>query len=173
MRFGPAGRKVVLTAHVISSLGWLGALCAFLVLAIIGLTSDEPALVRGVYLVSEPVTYYAIVPLAIVSLGSGILQSLVTTWGLIQHYWVLFKLVITIFAAFVLLLYTKTVDHFAGLAANEATDLAALRTGSYVLHSGIALILLVLATILAVHKPRGRTRYGWRKQQQLRSASST
>jgi hypothetical protein len=29
-------------------------------------------------------------------------------------------------------------------------------------------VLLLLATVLAVYKPRGLTRYGWRKQQQER-----
>ena len=83
---GASARKLVLTVHVISSLGWLGAIGAFMALAITGLTSDDPELVRAVYLVAEPVTWFAIVPLALASLGSGVVQSLATTWGLLQHY---------------------------------------------------------------------------------------
>lgn len=168
-----SARKLVLTLHVISSLGWLGSTCAFIALAIAGLTSDDPGLVRGVYLVAEPVTWWVIVPMALVSLGSGVVQSLITTWGLVRHYWVVMKLIITVFAAFVLMLYTRTVGHFADLAANPATGLDQLRTGSFVLHSGVALVLLLGATVLAVYKPRGMTRHGWRKQQERRVASAS
>ena len=169
---GARARKLVLTLHVISSLGWLGATCTFIALAIAGLTSKDAGLVRGVYLVAEPVTWWVIVPMALVSLGSGIIQSLITTWGLVQHYWVLMKLIITVFAAFVLMLYTQTVGHFADLASNPATGIDQLRTGSFVLHSGVALVLLLGATVLAVYKPRGRTRYGWRKLQERRAAAA-
>jgi hypothetical protein len=167
----PAARKLVLTTHVISSLGWLGSISAFLALAVAGVTSDDAKLVRSVYLVAEPVTWFVIVPMALGSLITGIVQSLGSTWGLFRHYWVLMKLGITVLAAVVLLLYTRTIEYFADLAADPATDLEQLRTSSFVLHSGIALMLLVLATVLAVYKPRGRTRYGWRKQQELRAAS--
>ncbi len=36
------------------------------------------------------------------------------------------------------------------------------------LHAGAALVLLLLATVLAMYKPRGLTRYGWRRQQEPR-----
>jgi hypothetical protein len=42
MRMGPAARKVVLTAHVSASVGWFGAVLAFLALAAVGLRSDDP-----------------------------------------------------------------------------------------------------------------------------------
>lgn len=35
-------RKLALTAHVVSSVGWLGAVTAFLALSIAGLTSKDP-----------------------------------------------------------------------------------------------------------------------------------
>lgn len=169
---GPKTRKLVLTLHVTSSLGWLGAICAFIALAIAGLTSNDEDLVRGVYLVAEPITWWVIVPMALLSLGSGVIQSLGTTWGLLQHYWVVMKLVITLFAAFVLMLYTQTVDHFADLAADPATTVDQLRTGSFLLHSAVALVLLLGATVLGIYKPRGRTRHGWRKHQERRAAAA-
>ena len=42
-------RKVVLAAHVTSSVGWLGAVAAFGALALAGLTSQDPVLVRSAY----------------------------------------------------------------------------------------------------------------------------
>lgn len=165
MRASAAARKFTLTAHVVASVGWLGAIVAFLGLAITGLAADDVQLVRGVYLVAEPLTWFVIVPLAVASLVTGIVQSLVTTWGLVQHYWVIFKLVLTVVATVVLLLYTQTVASLADRAQVETASLSQLRAPTFVLHSGAALLLLLAATALAVYKPAGRTRYGWRKQQ--------
>jgi hypothetical protein len=47
----PRLRRFALTAHVVSSVGWLGAVVVFLALAVIGLTSGQPQTVRGTYLV--------------------------------------------------------------------------------------------------------------------------
>lgn len=164
-------RRLALTAHIVASVGWLGAIVAFLVLAIVGLVSEEVELVRGIYLIAEPLTWLVIVPFAIASLLTGIIQSLVTKWGLFRHYWVVAKLLINVFATAVLLLYTQTVDFFAGLAASDAA-LSELRAPTFLLHTSAALLLLLAATALAVYKPKGVTRYGWRKQQeQLRPVS--
>jgi len=149
-------RKFALTSHVIASVGWLGSIIAFLVLGVTGLTSDDPGLVRAVYLVAEPLTWFVIVPLAGASLITGLVQGLGTTWGLFRHYWVVFKLVITVVATVVLLIYTETVGFFAGVAANPAADVTDLRAPTFVLHAGTALVLLSTATILAVYKPPGR-----------------
>jgi hypothetical protein len=40
-----------------------------------------------------------------------------------------------------------------------------------VLHAGAALLLLLVATVLAVYKPQGMTRYGRRKQREQRAVS--
>jgi hypothetical protein len=171
MRMAPRVRKLALTAHVVSSVGWLGSIVAFLTLAIAGVTSDDAQMVRGVYLVAEPLTWFVIVPLAFASLLTGLVQSLGTTWGLFRHYWVLFKLGINVFATVILLLYTETVGVLADVAADPGSDLSELRGPTLVLHSGAALLLLLTATVLAVYKPRGMTRYGRRKQHGLRAAS--
>ena len=163
----PGLRKVLLTTHVVASVGWLGTIVAFLALAVIGLTSDDAQLVRGVYLASEPLALFAVVPLALASLLTGLVQSLGTTWGLFRHYWVIVKLGITVFAFLILLLYTQTVQHVAGVAEAAGADLEAMRSPSFVLHSGVGIVLLLIATVLAIYKPRGLTRRGWRKQQEL------
>ena len=167
---GPRTRKLALTAHVVASVGWLGAVGSFLALAIVGLTSDDAQLGRGVFLAAEPLTSYVIHPLAVASLLTGIAQSLGTSSGLLRHYWVLFKLAIALVATAVLLLYSETVASLAD-AAGSGAGLAALRSPTFVLHAGGALVLLLTATVLAIYKPRGVTRYGWRKQREPRRAA--
>ena len=165
---GPRLRKLALTVHVTSSVGWLGAVVAFLALAVVGLTSQDAQTVRGAYLVMEPAAWFVLVPLAFASLLSGIVQSLGTTWGLFRHYWVLFKLLINAFATVVLLMYTQTFSHLAGVAASS-DDLSVVRNSSPMLHAALALLLLLVATVLAVYKPRGMTQHGRRKQQKERA----
>lgn len=167
----PGLRKLALTAHVTSSVGWLGAVVVFLALALVGLASEDAPTARGAYLVMEPAARYVLVPLAFASLLTGIVQSLGTAWGLFRHYWVVFKLLITLLATLVLLVYVGTFRQLAVAAADSSTDLREVRNASPVLHAALALLVLLVATVLAIYKPRGLTRYGWSKQQEQRRVS--
>ena len=166
MAMAPRLRKFALTAHIATSVGWLGAVTVFLVLALASLTVDDPNTVRAVHLSMEVAGWWVLVPLALASLVTGVIQGLGTTWGLFQHYWVVFKLLITVVATGVLLLYTQTIGQMADLAASDV-GVGALRNPSPVLHSGLGVVLLLAAAGLSVYKPRGRTRRGWRKQREL------
>ncbi len=165
MTMAPRLRKLALTAHVTASVGWVGAVAAYLALAVAGLTSQDAQLVRAAYLAMEVAAWFVIVPLALASLLSGLVSSLGSTWGLFRHYWVLVKLVLNVVATIVLLLYLQSFSYFAGVAAASG-DLGALRTPTHVLHSGAALLVLLTTTMLAVYKPRGLTRYGRRKHRE-------
>ena len=169
MTMSPRVRKAALTVHVASSVGWIGAVVTFIVIAAIGLTVDDVTTVRGAYLVMEPTARFVLVPLALLSLLTGVVQSLGTTWGLFQHYWVVFKLAITVFATAVLLLYLRTFSTMADAAADPSVELVGVRNSSPLLHAVLALVLLLLALVLAVYKPRGLTRSG-RRRAGVRSA---
>lgn len=166
-------RQFALTAHVTSSVGWLGAVATFLALAVAGLISSDAQIVRAAYLVMESLGWFVLLPLALASLLTGLVQSLGTPWGLFQHYWVLAKLLINVFATIVLLLYLQTLEHFSGLAAESSGsshDLGMLQSPSPLIHAAAALLLLLVATTLAVYKPRGVTPYGRRKHRQRLAA---
>ena len=168
-------RKLTLTAHVVFSVGWLGAVAGFLALAVAGLVGQDPQTVRSAYLMMELTGWFVLVPLAGASLVSGLVQSLGTEWGVFRHYWVLGKLIINVIATVVLLLYMQTLGSLGRIAGKPTlsdNDLSVLRSPSPVLHSGAALALLVIATVLAVYKPRGKTRYWQRKQQMNRALAS-
>jgi hypothetical protein len=168
MTMTPRLRRFALTAHVACSVGWLGAVVVFLALAVIGLTGGQPQTVRGAYLVMAPVAWSVLVPLAFASLLTGLVQSLGTHWGLARHYWVLFKLLINVVTTGVLLLYLPTFAVMAAAAADPGTALGVVRNPSPVIHAGGALVLLLIAAELSVYKPRGMTRYGWRRRQRDR-----
>ena len=172
----PRLRKFALTAHVVCSVGWLGAVGVFLALSIAGLTSEDAQVVRGACLAMEAIGWFVLVPLSLASLLTGLVQALGTKWGLFRHYWVLAKLLINVSATIVLLLYMQSLGYLADLAAETSSSgvLGGLRSPSPTLHAAAALLLLLVAAALSVYKPRGMTRYGWRKQnEQRRHAEAT
>src|SRR2546425_1942615 len=69
-------RKLALTTHVTSSVGWLGAAGAFLALAIAGLVSQDAQIVRAAYLAMDLTTWIVIVQLYLAALLTGSVQSL-------------------------------------------------------------------------------------------------
>src|SRR6185295_15107495 len=110
-----------------SSVGWAGAVLVFLALAMIGLTSSDEPTVRGAYLVMAPAAWFVLVPLAHASLLTGLAISLGTPWGLFRHYWIVAKLVITLVATVVLLIYMGTFRQMAGAAADPVLELGLVR----------------------------------------------
>jgi hypothetical protein len=169
----PALRRVTFTTHITSSVGWVGAVIVFLTLAVIGLTSQDDLTVRGTYVVMEPAAWFVLVPLAHASLLSGIALSLSTAWGLFRHYWVVLKLLITVFATVILLIYMGRFRQMAGVAADPVVDLSLVRNASPMIHAILALILLLVATVLGVYKPWGMTAYGKRKHDAQRHEFSS
>ncbi|WP_191562688.1 DUF2269 domain-containing protein [Metabacillus idriensis] len=167
MNMTPRIRKFALTAHITSSVGWLGAVVAYLALAIVTKNSQDAQMVRASYLALDPITWYVLVPFAFASLLTGFVMSLGTPWGLFRHYWILFKLLLTILVTLVLLGFTQTMSRMVSVASDPTTSIADLRAmGAGMNHAVGALVVLLVITILSVFKPRGMTRYGWRKQQQ-------
>ena len=162
MTLSPRVRTSAVTAHVTVSVGWVGAVLTFIAIAVVGLTSDDATTVRGSYLVMDAAARFVLVPLALLSLATGVVQSLGTPWGLVRHYWVVLKLFITVLATAVLLLYLRTFAAMADAAADPAAALGEIRNPSPLLHAVLALVLLLAATVLGVVKPRGLTRFGHR-----------
>ena len=173
MTMTPRLRKFALTAHIFSSVGWIGADAGFLALAVTGLTSQDAHMVQAVYLAMGLTARFVIVPLSFAALLTGLVQSLGTKWGLFRHYWVLVKFLIAIFATIVLLIHTQPISLLSGAAAERTLSSADLRGPrmQLVVAAGAGLLVLLVATTLAVYKPRGMTPYGWRKQHEQRLVS--
>jgi hypothetical protein len=169
MTMPPRARKAMLAVHVAASVGWLGAIAAYIALNVPIVTGADEQLVRAAHLMMKPMAWYAVVPLALTSLVTGIVQSLGTPWGLFRHYWVLISLVMTMFATVILLLHMRDVDELAARAADPSSDPGSLNGDLF--HSVGGLVVLLVPLVLNLYKPRGVTRYGWRKQQEQRAAS--
>ena len=171
MMMSPRVRAFALAAHLMVSVGWIGALAAYIPFDVAAATSEDSQTLRAAYLAMDSIVRYVIVPLALASLLTGVVMSLGTKWGLVRHYWVLISLLLTILAATVLLTQVQPISQHAGIAADPTTSGGELRAmESTLVHSVGGMVVLLVVLVLNVYKPRGMTRYGWRKQEAERKA---
>jgi len=162
-------RKFALSVHLTASVGWIGAVVAYLALGVTAATTPDTETVRATWIAMELTGWYVIVPLAVTSLLTGLVMALGTQWGLFRHYWVVFSLVLTLLAVSVLV---EHMSSHVSLMANMARAADARQLvggfGGDLLHPGIGLLVLLVIQVLNVYKPRGLTPYGWRKQHEER-----
>jgi hypothetical protein len=85
-------RRLNILIHVVSSAGWLGAVAAFLALAIGGLGGNRHDACNAMVLTG----WGAILPLAALSTLTGVALSVGRSWGVMRHWWVVFKIVVTL-----------------------------------------------------------------------------
>jgi hypothetical protein len=174
----PGLRKFALATHLAFSVGWIGAVVAYLALSLAAVTSQDGQTVRGAWIAMELTGWFAIVPLALASLLTGLVMALGTKWGLIRHYWVLFSLTLTVLATAVLLLHMPDVSVLADIARQTkgaglngpGNHVYARLSDGDLLHPGLGLLVLLVIQVLNVYKPQGLTRYGRRKQDEQRRA---
>lgn len=86
---------------------------------------------------------------------------------MLRHYWVLIKFLLTSAANIALLVHIRPVGILAHAAATTdlGGDLVQARV-QVVVAAGAAVVVLLVATVLSIFKPRGLTRYGLRRLQQ-------
>ena len=173
-RLSPSLYKLLLTAHVIVSVGWLGVTFAKLFLKLVAMTTSAPDVAAALYFASERLNL-GFPPLAIGTLATGVLLSLGTKWGLLQHYWVATKLALTVGVIVTAVQlgtriprpdgvtpagWTVADGTILGIPASPAALLLAL--------SVIHLLMLAIATVISEYKPWGKTWFGRRKAVQPR-----
>lgn len=154
-------RKFNLTAHVVFSVGWLGAVIPYAVLAVAGLRSEDIEFIRSTYATLNFIGWFSIVPLCIVAVLSGLIQSWTTEWGFFKHYWVVAKLLLSAIATAILMIHMRTVSRMAALVSIGTTsspDFEKLRV-QLVIHAIGGLLVLVFITGISIYKPWGRTKF--------------
>jgi hypothetical protein len=161
-RVSPSLYKLLLTTHILVSVGWLGVVLAKVVLGLAALVSGAPDVARALY-VAMNVLNVAFPPVAIATIVTGVVLSLGTKWGLLQHYWVATKLVLTmgVIATAVQLtdrLVQQAVAVPTGPAADAGPVLSITAVVTPLLYLAVAhLFMLGAATVISVYKPWGKT----------------
>lgn len=179
MILSPGLRKAVLAAHVAVSVGWIGAVAVFLALGLPSGTGADAQAAEAAHAATmtarELIAWYVILPMTWAALATGVVLGLGTAWGLVRHWWVLVSLVLTAVAAVGLLAHlvhlpAPTLLGSVALVADRA-GYGGLRGlgGGLLSHAGDGLWIPVVVTVLNVFKPRGLTRYGWRRRREERA----
>lgn len=163
----PRVRSFALAVHLTCSVGWIGAVVAYLALGVAAAGSQDAQTVRGAWIAMELTGWYVIAPLAVASLLTGLIMALGTKWGLFRYYWVLVALILTTLATVVVLLHMPTVSSLADVA-RDAKGARLDGLGGDLLHAGLGLVVLLAVQVVNIYKPPGMTPYGWRRQDQQR-----
>src|SRR5215207_6419536 len=142
-RASPSMYKLLVTLHVSVSVSWLGAAFSKLVLGIVAVRTSSPQTALGLFEAMQ-VLSFAYPPLAIGTIVTGVLLSLGTRWGLLSHYWVVTKLVLTVGVIATGIQLTERFIQRASVA-DDALPLLVLGIGH--------VAMLAMATILSIYKP--------------------
>ena len=167
-RVGKRTRHLLVFAHVVVSLGWMGAGLANVVLAMTGGYTSDAAVRRVCYQMISAVDTFLVIPGAFAALVSGIVLSLVTPWGLVRHWWVLSKLVLTVavivYSTFGLGVWVET-----SIAATSLGDAESPVAGPLAYGTLPNIVAFLFMTWVSVAKPWGAAPWA-RKQRRHRPA---
>jgi hypothetical protein len=89
-------RTALLTLHVLVSVGWNGV--AFVQLVLASTAPADADLRHSAYELMHVVDRTLDIPLALLTLITGVAMSMKTRWGLLRYWWVVTKLIITVVA---------------------------------------------------------------------------
>jgi len=160
-RLSPRWRKLVLAAHIVVAVGLLGIYAAMLILGTVAAATPEPETAGAAYR-SMGILRAVIPPAAGGALVTGVILALGTSWGLFQHSWVVVKLALTAAALSVSIFVVFPAVRQAIAATSAAAPLTAPDAGSapllLIVASGVIVLMLGAATVIAVYKPWGAIR---------------
>jgi hypothetical protein len=167
-RIGVKARKALLATHVITSAAWLGLGVMFVAMSVVAWTTTEIETARVTY---ELMVVFDIALLPIANFAAslaGIGLGLTTPWGLMRYYWVAIKFFIPpviLLMAFAFLHSTlESAAEQAARLAETGRTVAQIDTAADVVFwgFGLAMLLLLVAMLLSLYKPGGKTRRGQR-----------
>ena len=152
--FSQRTRQVLLTAHIIFSVGLLGDSAGFLAVSIRAATTDDPKAVAELVRVLSMFSAVFGIPLSFAALLTGLTLGIGTKWGVFRYPWVTAKLLLIVSVMFVggLLI---------GPAMNVMLAGTADATGRLIGAAAYDVLALTFATTLSVFKP-GR-QFAWIK----------
>jgi hypothetical protein len=168
-RLSAGARKLTLTVHIVSAIGWIGVDFVLFVFALTGLLSDDPTTLATCYRAIDMFAVVLLLPLGLLSLATGLLLGWGTKYGIFRYHWVLWKLILnTVLTSLVLVLLrpgvAEAADAVDGPAATLQDRLAEVQAQSNLIFPPtVSITALTFATVLAVYKPWGRTAYGRRR----------
>ncbi|MFJ3328116.1 DUF2269 domain-containing protein [Streptomyces griseus] len=157
-------RRGVLVAHVAVSVSWLGLTVGLLTLGLTAFLTGDPATASAATRAMKVFGDWLVVPVALLSLVSGLVLALGTPWGLARHRWVWIKFWLTLITTGLSILSLR--PGIDAAVADEVVDI------NLVIAPSVATATYLLITAISVLKPWGLTRRGRRLRISASSAKS-
>lgn len=159
-RLGRGWRKTTLVVHILSAAAWIGIDVIVAVLVLTGWFSDDVAVRSLAYQSLATFVVWPMLVSALLSLGTGVLLGLGTKWGLLRYWWVTVKLVLNlVLCSLIVLVLQPGMGEVGTYGQDLVTGSPDPATVSMLFFPpAVSLTALVVATVLAVFKPWGRTR---------------
>jgi hypothetical protein len=137
--------------HLVTAVGMVGVSIVLVVLGVAGLRGTDPA---TVYPAMHLVAMGALTPLVVAALATGVLQALLTGYGLVRTWWVTVKLAITVaFTGVALLVAVPGLARAAEAATSPGQEVAVAQQVVSTVTPSAAMLLLLLAAGLGVFRP--------------------
>jgi Predicted integral membrane protein (DUF2269) len=171
-RLSTGARKLTLTIHIITAIGWIGVDFVLFVFALTGMLSDDPITLATCYRAIDMFAVVLLLPLGLLSLATGLLLGWGTKYGIFRYHWVLWKLILnTVLTTLVLVLLrpgvAEAADAVDGPTATLPDRLSEAQS-NLIFPPTVSITALTFATVLAVYKPWGRTKHGRRRRDEER-----
>lgn len=149
LSLSPFLRKLVLTLHIIVSVGLLGDSAGYLAVAIRAAASTDPGMINSSCQTLRMFAFVFGIPLSFASLLTGVLLGLGTRWGVFRYPWVTTKLLlnVSVIAVGALVLRAGMNAMLTGHGGAE---------GRLIAGAAYDVVALTAATALGVFKPGGR-----------------
>jgi hypothetical protein len=152
LRLRRRAHKVALVLHILGSGAWFGIAVAVAACGLAATATSDPALPHALYRVMETAPWLSI-PVGLSAIGTGVLLGVGTTFGLVRNWWVVAKIAIAVAVVVTDAVLVGHVAHHAVVTGQAESPLY----GATIAH----VVVLAVATVLSVFKPRGRT--PWRR----------
>ncbi|QKW07842.1 DUF2269 domain-containing protein [Streptomyces sp. NA04227] len=166
MKLRRPSRRAFLVLHVCASVGWLGLSLGLLALAITAAATGSPEAAEASYRSMKMFADWLLLPMAFTTLATGLVLSLGTQWGLLQHRWVSVKFWVSLIATGLTVFSLRPGINTAAaeaMAGEPVTD-----TVNLVVAPSVALATYVFLTAVSLLKPWGLTRRGRKQRSQAR-----
>ena len=159
-RLSRPARRAALVVHVVASASWVGLTLGLLALGITAATTGSAVTVEASVRAMKLFADWLLLPVAFLTLVSGLVLSLGTQWGLARHRWVYVKFWLTL---------ATTVATVFALRPGVNSAVAAVAAGGPLPDAGdvmmgpiVSLSAYVFMTVISVLKPWGLTKRGRR-----------
>lgn len=160
IRLSRGWHKTTLVVHIVSAGAWIGIDVIVAVLVLTGWFAGDLELRSLAYQALASFVVWPMLVSGLVSLATGLVLGLETTWGLLRYWWVAVKLVLNlVLCTLILAVLQPGMDEVAAYGRDLLTGSPdATAVSQLFFPPAVSLTTLTLATVLAVFKPWGRIR---------------